>query len=91
MLLAAPGVELDPHFGRDSARAHAGSGASALAGDWPRLRRDVDTSQDLVRATELGIGPHTRAVLANREVPRRSGHPHPDQRERGGHPHCPNL
>lgn len=67
LLLAAPGTDLDPHFGRGSAAAHAGSGAVPLTGDWAGLRRDVDTSDDLARAAELGVGLRTRAVLAARE------------------------
>lgn len=63
LLLAAPGVDLDPRFGTGSAVRHAGSGAVALAGDWPGLRRDVDTADDLRAATALGVGEHTQAVL----------------------------
>ena len=63
LLLAAPGVELDPHFGRGSAAAHAGHGAVPLTGHWPGLRRDVDTSDDLGRAAELGVGLRTAAAL----------------------------
>lgn len=62
-LLAAPGTDLDPQFGGASAQRHAASGARPLTGDWPSLRRDVDTSDDLRAATELGLGAHTRAVL----------------------------
>lgn len=63
-LLAAPGIALDPRFGIGSAHRHRESGARPLPGDWPGLRRDVDTSDDLRRAAEIGLGPHTRAVLA---------------------------
>lgn len=63
LLTAAPGVPLDPRFGPGSAAAHAGSGAVALAGDWPSLRRDVDTAADLSAATALGLGRHTCTVL----------------------------
>jgi 2-phospho-L-lactate guanylyltransferase len=63
-LIAAPGTALDPRFGVGSAQRHRRSGAHPLAGDWPGLRRDVDTSDDLRRATELGLGLHTRGVLA---------------------------
>lgn len=63
VLLAAPaGVPLDPRFGPGSAAAHAASGARVLTGDWPGLRRDVDTGADLRAALALGAGPHTRAV-----------------------------
>lgn len=63
LLLAAPGMDLEPRFGRGSAAAHAGHGAVGLTGRWPGLRRDVDTSDDLARAAELGVGLRTRAVL----------------------------
>jgi 2-phospho-L-lactate/phosphoenolpyruvate guanylyltransferase len=64
LLLAAPGTALHPLFGQGSAAAHRESGAVELAGDWPGLRRDVDTSDDLRRAADLGLGAHTAAVLA---------------------------
>ncbi len=64
LLLAAAGVALDPRFGAGSAARHRASGAVALDGPWPGLRRDVDTGDDLCAAAELGLGPHTRAVLA---------------------------
>lgn len=63
LLVAAPGTDLGPRFGRGSAAAHSALGALPLHGPWPGLRRDVDTSQDLGRAAELGVGPRTRAVL----------------------------
>lgn len=63
LLTAAPGAPLDPRFGPASARAHAASGAYPLAGDWPALRRDVDTPDDLADATALGLGQHTAALL----------------------------
>lgn len=59
-LLAAPaGVALDPRFGPDSAARHAEAGARRLTGDWPGLRRDVDTAADLAEAYRLGLGPAT--------------------------------
>ena len=64
LLLAAPGVELDPRFGPGSARVHAASGALHLDGPWSTLRCDVDTEADLAEAARLGLGPHTSAVLA---------------------------
>jgi 2-phospho-L-lactate guanylyltransferase len=63
-LLAAPGHDLDPRFGPASALRHRESGAHALDGAWPGLRQDVDTPADLDRAVALGLGDHTRAVLA---------------------------
>ena len=62
-LLTAVGVLLDPHFGADSAAAHAAGGALRLRGNWPGLRQDVDTGEDLRAAAALGPGPRTRAVL----------------------------
>ncbi len=61
-LLTAVGVPLQPRFGRDSAAAHAASGALRLDGGWPGLRRDVDTADDLGTALRLGTGAHTAAV-----------------------------
>jgi 2-phospho-L-lactate guanylyltransferase len=62
LLAAPPGVTLDPRFGRDSAARHTAAGARRLAGDWPSLRRDVDTVADLTEAERLGLGPCTAAV-----------------------------
>lgn len=62
-LLAAPaGVQLRPQFGAESADRHAATGAQRLAGDWPGLRRDVDTAADLAAAAQLGLGRHTRRL-----------------------------
>ncbi|MFF5052355.1 2-phospho-L-lactate guanylyltransferase [Micromonospora sp. NPDC000663] len=63
LLAAPPGVALDPRFGVGSAAAHAASGALPLTGDWPSLRRDVDTAADLAAAARLGLGPGTAALL----------------------------
>jgi 2-phospho-L-lactate/phosphoenolpyruvate guanylyltransferase len=54
LLTARTGPRLDPLFGPDSAHAHLESGASRLDGDWPTLRRDVDTPADLAAVAELG-------------------------------------
>jgi 2-phospho-L-lactate guanylyltransferase len=63
VLLTAPaGVRLDPRFGPGSAAAHRRSGAVPLAGDWPTLRRDVDTAADLDAAAGLGLGPHSAGM-----------------------------
>lgn len=64
LLAAAPGMDLDPHFGTDSARRHETSGAIPVKAPVPTLRRDVDTEHDLVEATALGLGAHTDGVLA---------------------------
>ena len=36
---------------------------SPLTGDWPSLRRDVDTPADLAAAARLGLGAHTAELL----------------------------
>lgn len=53
---------LAPQFGPGSAARHAASGAQRLDGDWPSLRRDVDTAADLAEAARLGLGPHTATL-----------------------------
>ncbi|GIH04489.1 2-phospho-L-lactate guanylyltransferase [Rhizocola hellebori] len=63
VLLAAPFGDLDPRFGPGSADAHESSGAVRLSGDWPTLRRDVDTLADLAAVKALGwshAGHHLR-------------------------------
>lgn len=57
------GAPLDPRFGADSARRHADSGAVELTGDWPGLRCDIDTPDDLAAALRLGVGPSTSRVI----------------------------
>lgn len=57
------GRDLDPRFGGGSAAAHASSGAAALSGDWPGLRQDVDTADDLRAVLALGAGPQTCGLL----------------------------
>jgi 2-phospho-L-lactate guanylyltransferase len=64
LLAAPPGVPLGPRFGPGSADRHLASGARRLDGDWPSLRRDVDTRADLTQASRLGLGPHTDALAA---------------------------
>jgi 2-phospho-L-lactate guanylyltransferase len=72
VLLTAPaGVPLDPRFGAGSAAAHAASGATELAGDWPGLRQDVDTPADLRVVLELGAGAYTCGLL--RDIGRTAG------------------
>jgi len=62
LLAAGPGVPLRPRFGTGSAARHA-LDAVALAAP-AGLRHDVDTIADLRAAAEVGVGVHTRAVLA---------------------------
>lgn len=64
LLAAPPASVLEPCFGGDSAVAHTASGAVLLTGDWPSLRRDVDTPADLHEAVALGVGLRTAAALA---------------------------
>ncbi len=63
LLAAGPGATLRPRYGADSRQAHLDSGAVELDGDWPSLRRDVDTPADLAAAARLGVGAATRALL----------------------------
>jgi 2-phospho-L-lactate guanylyltransferase len=68
LLAATRGAGLEPCFGVGSAAAHTASGAIVLAGDWPSLRRDVDTAADLAEAVVLGLGPRTAALAATGAV-----------------------
>ncbi|MBF6128323.1 2-phospho-L-lactate guanylyltransferase [Nocardia brasiliensis] len=63
LLVRDPVAPLDPRFGPGSADKHVAAGAVDLPGDWPGLRLDVDTADDLDLAIELGAGGSTRAVL----------------------------
>lgn len=63
MLAVLPGVALDPRYGPGSRAAHQTSGAVELTGDWPSLRRDVDTPDDLAAAARLGLGSATRPLV----------------------------
>ena len=56
---------LRPAFGSGSAAGHARSGARRLDLSLPRLRRDVDTREDLATALALGVGPRTAAAVAD--------------------------
>ncbi|GAC1324446.1 MAG: 2-phospho-L-lactate guanylyltransferase [Mycobacteriales bacterium] len=65
LLTAAAGVSLDPAYGESSRTAHEADGVAVLELDAvASLRRDVDTATDLVAATQLGLGRHTAALLA---------------------------
>jgi 2-phospho-L-lactate guanylyltransferase len=61
---------LDPQFGTGSAARHSLSGAHELIGDWPGLRSDIDTPDDLLVARRLGVGQATRQAT-DRAVGRR--------------------
>jgi 2-phospho-L-lactate guanylyltransferase len=65
LLAAAPGTDLDPHFGAESARRHERSGAMPVRAQVETVRRDVDTEGDLASARVLGVGPRTTAVLTD--------------------------
>lgn len=62
LLAAGPGADLAPSYGPGSAARHASSGAVALPAT-TALRHDVDTPADLRAALELGVGPHTLALV----------------------------
>jgi 2-phospho-L-lactate guanylyltransferase len=72
LLVAAAGAPLDPRFGVGSAAAHERSGAVRLAGDWPTLRRDVDTADDLAVVRGWGLLRAAAAVCGPGEPPRRA-------------------
>lgn len=63
LLAALEPAALRPAFGPGSAAAHVRAGAVRLDLDLPRLRRDVDTAEDLAAAVRLGVGAHTVAAL----------------------------
>ncbi len=64
LLSVLSGHALEPRFGTESAVAHSRHGAAPLVGEWPSLRRDLDTPADLTIAVHLGLGPATSAQLA---------------------------
>lgn len=73
MRAASSGAELRPAFGLGSRATHLGLGATDItsgdgAGRLARLRRDVDTLDDLAAARRLGVGFHTSAALADIEA-----------------------
>ena len=58
------GSHLRPHFGTGSAAAHLAAGYRRIDLAECGLTVDVDTYDDLRRASLLGLGPRTSAVLA---------------------------
>ena len=68
LLITPSGAVLDPRFGPGSAKAHAASGASPVPDELRSLRLDVDTADDLDRALDLGVGPHTAQAVARLEL-----------------------
>ncbi|MGN6443984.1 2-phospho-L-lactate guanylyltransferase [Amnibacterium sp.] len=67
MLTGQPGVPLLPAFGVGSAARHRALGHRLIRGT-ERLRRDVDTPQDLAAAMRLGVGRHTAALLEAAQI-----------------------
>jgi 2-phospho-L-lactate/phosphoenolpyruvate guanylyltransferase len=63
LLAASSPRQLSPAFGPGSAAAHVRAGAVPLFLDLPRLRRDVDTREDLLQAIGWGVGPLTAERL----------------------------
>lgn len=61
LLAAAAGTALDPRFGPGSAARHGEIAVALDAG--AGLRHDVDTTDDLVAAAQIGLGAHTAALL----------------------------
>jgi 2-phospho-L-lactate guanylyltransferase len=61
--LFAFGVNPQPRLGAESASRHRESGAVELLGDWPGLRCDIDTPEDLAAARLLGVGAATTAAI----------------------------
>jgi 2-phospho-L-lactate/phosphoenolpyruvate guanylyltransferase len=57
------GVPMAPLFGAGSAARHRRSGAVELTGDWPGLRCDIDTAEDLAVAMHLGLGAATSQAI----------------------------
>ena len=61
LLTARSSADLDPAFGPDSLAEHLRRAAVPVDIDLPRLRRDVDTPDDLCAALAMGAGPRTTA------------------------------
>jgi 2-phospho-L-lactate guanylyltransferase len=55
-MYSAPYADFRPQFGPGSAAAHAATGAVAISGELPTLRRDVDDEASLAAALRLGVG-----------------------------------
>jgi 2-phospho-L-lactate/phosphoenolpyruvate guanylyltransferase len=63
VLAAGKGTALAPAYGPASRTAHLRSGAVEVDAAMS-VRQDVDTPDDLRTVVALGVGAHTRAVLA---------------------------
>ena len=62
--------DLRPSYGVGSAVRHVANGCVPLPGEWPGLRRDVDTLADLGEVARARLGIHTAALLASLPVGR---------------------
>ena len=66
MLVAADTASFRPAFGPGSRVEHRSWGAVEIdLEDLDRLRRDVDTPDDLAAALRMGIGPRSSRVTAD--------------------------
>jgi 2-phospho-L-lactate guanylyltransferase len=64
-MYAAPPDRFEPRFGDGSSAAHRRAGAREVTADVARLRRDVDTLDDLAHLGSSGaLGAHTLRALA---------------------------
>lgn len=64
-VLTAPDLpSFRPAFGPGSRAEHLALGAKEIELDLPSVRRDVDTPEDLVAASLLGLGPRSARVAA---------------------------
>jgi len=63
-LYVARSAEFDPHYGPGSKAAHLAAGAQELPVWLSSVTQDVDDIRDLDAAIGLGVGSHTRRVLA---------------------------
>ncbi len=69
LYVARAGAVFVPAFGPASLREHVAGGAHPLGDAGLRsLRRDVDTPADLADALDMGVGPHTAAVVSRLSV-----------------------
>ncbi|MEZ5097639.1 MAG: 2-phospho-L-lactate guanylyltransferase [Nocardioides sp.] len=66
-MYAASYDRFDPAFGVHSRTRHQQAGAVQIGGELPGLRCDVDDLTSLGRARSLGLGPHSRAALRERD------------------------
>jgi 2-phospho-L-lactate guanylyltransferase len=66
LVTARAGVPLVTAFGPDSFARHTALGCTPLEiAESSTLRRDVDTADQLMTATGLGVGPRTKRVLSS--------------------------